>query len=356
MMTTAPRLLLLRPDHLGDLLLSLPALLALRALLPEAHVTVAASPGVVEVAARCAAVDATFPIPFPPPTASDRPPGWEQAAIEIAPQLRDQFDVALLPRIDDPWSGVIAQRAAIPRRIGFDHPRTRRFLTEPLPSPTRCHVVQLAAALVRQVTGAPVQPSRAPWIVPSAADEVEADREVPRAGPPLIALHPGSGWPLKAWDTARWGALAHAVHTRFAARIIVTGGPQETDLVAQVVAASSGSAQGLAGRLTLGGLSALYRRAALVVAIDSGPLHLASAVGTPVVGIYGPADPLEFGPWGAPDQSAVVMTRLPCQPCRSLDQPPCGALVQPECLRLVDVESVMAAIARLPVPALSRPR
>jgi ADP-heptose:LPS heptosyltransferase len=359
---SAPRVVLLRPDHLGDLLLSLPGVMTLRELVPGSTLAVAAPPGVVAVAARCPAVDATLPVPFPPPTAPDRPPGWEARADEEAASLRGQFDIALLPRLDDPWSGLVAARADLPRRIGFDHPRTRPYLTEALPVPALSHVVELTAAVAWQAAGRgglPPTPPAGPWLVPTAADHVEAAGALAGMDAPFVALHPGSGWPLKAWLPECWGALARALHYHSAPRpleVVVTGSAGETDLVAAVVAASGGVARGLAGQVSLGGLAALYRRATLLIALDSGPLHLATAVGTPVVGLYGPADPQEFGPWSQAGRSAVVVAELPCRPCRSLDQPPCGAVVQPACLRLLGVESVLAAAAGVLQGALSHPR
>ena len=115
----------------------------------------------------------------------------------------------------------------------------------------------------------------------------------------------------------------------------------------EVTAASGRLARGLAGRLSLGGLAALFRRARLVIAIDSGPLHLAAMLGAPVVGLYGPADPVEFGPWGAPDRRRIVRTQLPCSPCRTLVDPPCGRAAEPRCVTEISVEAVLAAAAEL---------
>jgi ADP-heptose:LPS heptosyltransferase len=84
-----------------------------------------------------------------------------------------------------------------------------------------------------------------------------------------------------------------------------------------------------------------------VVAADSGPLHLAAMMGTPVVGLYGPVSPLEFGPLCPPGRCRVVRVQLPCSPCGTLLDPPCGARAAPACVSGIGVEAVLAAAAEL---------
>ena len=358
-MSAAPpavRILLIRPDHLGDVLLTLPAVAALRSALPDAHITYLVADGVAPVPRHCPAVDATMTVPFPPLSAWPDPPGWADAVARLAPALRGRFDAAILSRPDDPVSGALVAAAGVPIRVGFATPGTRPFLTVALPPPDRRHVaavaINLALAAAEQL-GAPVQADtgRSPCFVPTADDEEEASSVVgpPRrdgqAGP--IVLHPGSGWPLKNWPSLRWGSLAAALARRYGVTPFVTGGPREEALVRAVVDASGRRARGLAGCLSLGGLAALFRRARLVIATDSGPLHLAAMVGAPVVGLYGPADPLEFGPWCPDDRRRIVRAQLACSPCRTLADPPCGVSIEPRCIGEIGVEAVLDAAANL---------
>ena len=167
----------------------------------------------------------------------------------------------------------------------------------------------------------------------------------PRAA--AIVLRPGSGWPLKNWPPRRWGRLAAALARRYGVLPLVTGGPREEVLVRALVDASGRRARGLAGRLSRGGLAALFRRAGLVIATDSGPLHLAAMLGAPVVGLYGPVDPREFGPWGPSGRRRIVRAQLSCSPCRTLVDPPCGDATEPRCVTEIPVEAVLAAAANL---------
>jgi ADP-heptose:LPS heptosyltransferase len=351
-----PRILLVRPDHLGDVLLTLPAATILRDALPGAHITYLVSENVAAVTRRCPAVDETLTAPFPPLPAWPHPTGWTDSVERAAPALRGRFDLAILTRPDDPVSGALVTAAGVPVRLGYAEPCTRPFLTVALPMPDRRHVVtaasDLALAAVRHFEGVVRSDSGGPpYVVPSAEDEDEATSALgpPRecGGPGPIVLHPGSGWPIKNWPPRRWGQLAAAVSESYGVTPLVTGGPGERALVDGIVEASGRRAIGLAGRLSLGGLAALFARARLVVATDSGPLHLAALLGTPVVGLYGPADPLEFGPWCDERRRRIVRTELACSPCRILDVPPCGAVAEPRCIVEIGVEAVVEVVADL---------
>ncbi len=347
-----PRIVLARTDHLGDVLLTLPAATALRRALPGAEISVLAPEGVVEVARRCPDVDATHAVPAPVLTVPFEASGWRRVAEREGVALRGRFDLALLPRPDDPWTGPLVAAAGIPVRLGYDMPRTRPYLTAALPVPGGCHVVTFAlqlAAMAARCLGTPATINTlAPPVrlVPTADDEAEATEvlaSVTDAGDPPVVLHPGSGWPLKNWPPDRWGELAAALRQWYGVAPLVTGSAAEEDLVRVIVAASGGAALGLAGRLSLGGLIALLRRARLLIATDGGPLHLAAAVGTPVVGLYGPADPVMYRPWCPPERRRIVRVQLPCSPCGTLLDPPCGAATEPACVTGITLDAVLTA-------------
>ena len=350
-----PRILLARLDHLGDVLLTLPAATALRRALPAAEISVLAPAGVVEVARRCPDVDATHAVPAPVLTVPFEASGWRRVAEREGAALRGRFDLALLPRPDDPWTGPLVAAAGIPVRLGYDMPRTRPYLTAALPVPGGCHVVTFAlqlAAMATRCLGAPgtVDTRALLRLVSTADDEAEASEvlaSVPYDQDAPVVLHPGSGWPLKNWPPGRWGELAAALRQRYGVAPLVTGSAAEEELVRAVVAASGRRAVGLAGRLSLGGLIALLRRVRLLIATDGGPLHLAAAVGTPVVGLYGPADPVMYRPWCPPERRRVVRVQLPCSPCGTLLDPPCGAATEPACVTGITLDAVLTAADEL---------
>jgi ADP-heptose:LPS heptosyltransferase len=345
--------LFVRPDHIGDVLLTLPAVTGLRRALPDAHLAYAAPPESAAVAERCPDVDDVLVVRFPP-VARGQSDGreWRTTVSAEARKVAGAFDAALVVRPDDPWSGELVAAASIPIRLGFDMPRTRPYLTDALPVPRDQHVsldgFDLADALLGRL-GARARTTRTleARFVPSRADEHEASDVLSQAGAdePRLVLHPGSGWPLKNWPPPRWRQVAAELARAFRTRPIIAGTLAEQALIREV--AKRATAIDLAGRLSLGALAAVHRRARLVIATDSGALHLAAVMGTPVVGLFGPGDPTLFAPLAPPQRVRVVRVGLPCSPCGTLEDPPCGAALNPECVTGIGVDAVVRAATTL---------
>ena len=348
-----PRILFVRPDHVGDVLLTLPAVAALRRALPDAYLAYAAAPGAAAVAERCPNLDETLTVRFPPLGREDCDGvTWRETLRVKAARLANAFDAALVVRPDDPWSGELVAAASIPIRLGFDMPRTRPYLTDALQVPGNRHVAldgfDLADALLgRLSSGARTKRVLAASVAPSRRDEEEAcdilsDAD---ASEPLIVVHPGSGWLLKNWPVPQWRQVAEELARRFGTRPVVAGTAAERPLAREV--ADGTPAIDLAGRLSLGALAAVHRRARLVVTTDNGALHLAATMGAPVVALFGPGDPFRFAPLARPGSVRVVRAGLPCSPCGTLEHPPCGAVREPDCVTGIGVEGVLRAAAEL---------
>ena len=343
----------MRPDHVGDVLLTLPAVAALRRALPGAYLAYAAPAASAAVAERCPHVDATLTVRFPPVGRGESDgSAWRETVRAESARLVDAFDAALVVRPDDPWSGELVAAASLPVRLGFDMPRTRPYLTHVLPVPRNEHVAldgfELADALLACFgLGARTTRSLDPCFVPSCEDEEEAGNVLAEAGADEapIVLHPGSGWPLKNWPAPRWREVAAELARRLRTRPVVAGTAAERALAREV--ADGAPTLELAGRLSLGALAAVHRRARLVVTTDSGALHLAAAMGAPVVGLFGPGDPVLFAPLAPPDRVRIVRVGLPCSPCGTLEQPPCGAVVEPACVTGIGVDAVVRAAVDL---------
>ncbi len=356
----SPRILFIRPDHFGDVLLTLPAVAALRAALPAAHLAYAVPAGVASVPRHCPQLDATVPLSFPPPGSDEsETAAWRRQVRAEAAKLDGTVDAALVVRPDDPWSGAIVAAARIPIRLGFDMPRTRPHLTDVLPVPGRRHVATHAFDLADALLARLGAGTRTPRTIHGCfAVSREEDEEAASALADVgadehpIVLHPGSGWRLKNWPVRRWRRLAVELAESFGTRPVVAGSTGERALVSHVVATGS-RAVGLAGRLSLGALAALHRRARLVVSTDNGALHLAAMMGAPVVGLFGPADPVMFAPLSPPGRRRVLHAALPCSPCGTLVHPPCGAAEEPECITTLSVDAVLRAageVVRAPAP------
>jgi len=353
----APRLLVVRPDHLGDVLLAGPALRALCAAWPAARVTFLVGPWAAAVAERMPGAHHVATLAFP---WFDRRPGgppWRRYA-RLAAATRAvrrlpaaPFHAAVVLRDDDYWSAWVLKLAGVPLRLGHADPCARRFLSHVLPPGGRPeHVAAAGIALVAALVGHPAADMPTPATHPLCFQPSEGDRraarealaaagltEIGRRRP--IAVHPGSGSPIKRW---RWGAWREtlAALTQPGEPVVVTGTAAERRLTAELANAAGRPVVDLTGRTDVGTLAAVFERCRLVMGPDSGPLHLAVAAGTPTVHLFGPADARRFGPWGPPQRHAVVTSRLPCAPCGRLDWP---RPADHPCVRTLAVEDVVRA-------------
>src|SRR5262245_29634990 len=165
-----------------------------------------------------------------------------------------------------------------------------------------------------------------------------ADSMREAAGGRYALLNPGAAWPNKRWPAPRLGALAVALRERRNLRSVVLWGPGEFDLAEGVVATAPDAAI-LTPQTSVADVIALARGAAVMVSGDTGPTHIAAAVGTPIVGIYGPTRPERNGPW-VPDDETVSRASI-CQ-CHHFRQ----CKVDKMCLLDIEVEEVLAAVER----------
>ena len=350
------RLLLIRPDHIGDLLLTGPALAALRLALPDAELTLLVGPWSEEVARRGPAVDRVETCRFPGFSRAPKRSAIEpyQTLLAEARRLRGRFDLAVIVRPDHWWGALLAALAGVPARLGYATPLTAPLLTEALALPPGIHASRLSLELARRASGLAggSWPAETPGPVFRLRDDelAWADRILTDDPRPLVLLHPGSGSPLKDWPAQHWATVADALSAR-GAHLVVSGGPDDPATPRAVAAAMQSPALLLAGKTTLGQLGALCQRATLVLGVDSGPLHLAAALGTPTLRLYGPTDEAIFGPLDhlgnsgalAPPPDHGVLTKpLPCRPCGNLLAPPCGARSEPACLLGVTTDRVVA--------------
>lgn len=385
---SSQRVLVIRPDHLGDMLFAMPALRRLRASLPQAHITALVGPWNASVVARSPDVDRVLSCAFPGFTrqAKGSPLAPYRLLLKQARVLRSEhFDTVLILRFDHWWGAWLAAEAGIPRRIGYDVPEVRPFLSEPIPYlPGRHEVIQnlaLVLAAVGDETGRQREPGHpggfaANSSTPPGKGEVES-QNVPggwqagllplhfpvttveeqaaehllggvRGEGPLVAVHAGSGAAIKRWRHAAWARVISELIVQLDARIIFTGSAAEETLVSPILDALSAEARAsmatsplsLMGQTALGVLAAVYRRCDLVIGPDSGPLHLAVATGVPTVHLYGPVDERMFGPWGSLERHRIVKSTWQCAPCNRLDWPD-EVLSEHGCVRDVEVQQVL---------------
>lgn len=338
--------LVIRPDHLGDLLLTTPALAHLRAAWPDARITLLVGPWNTDTAAHLPMVDEVLTLDFP--YFDRRPAGPLHPYTLLAGEARRLrafgFDTAVVMRHDFWWGALLAARAGIPRRAGFDHPDAAPLLTDALPTPWPEHEAARCLALAGAVTGAPSL-TPPPMAFRMTADERAwtdawlADNDIRHR---FVVMHPGSGAAVKLWPAERWATVAGRLNAEAGVQVVVTGAPNESALVEGVKSGDSGCRAVTLVGAPIGRVAAVLARAAAVLGPDSGVLHLAQAVGTPTVRLFGPASTARFGPWGDAPDHQVVHAALPCWPCERLDFSPAELPLHP-CVRAIDEQQVLAA-------------
>jgi lipopolysaccharide heptosyltransferase II len=327
-------ILLIRPDHLGDLLFTTPALRALREAFPQARITCLVGPWAEAVVASNPCPDEVMLCPFPGFTRQPKKSVIEPYAVlgRYARLLREKdFDLALVLRFDHWWGALLAYLARIPRRVGYDIAEAKPFLTNAVPYVPGRHEVEQNLALVEAVSGQP--PLRRfdgqlwqgfPLEFPlSAQDLAFAVRYLAEQGGRdddlLVCIHPGAGAPVKLWRDEGWARVADELVEGYGVKVILTGSASEAPLMQAIAERMTSQPIVAAGQTTLGQLAALMARCRLVLGVDSGPLHLAVAVGIPTVHLYGPVDSRAFGPWGDPARHVVLTSDMDCIPCNRLD-------------------------------------
>ena len=238
-------------------------------------------------------------------------------------------------------SAVWARISFADRVVGFDAPNLREpqaaFLYSETVTPRDAsHIIRknLSILAALDIKSSAVDMPLTPQASANTASAIET------AGGSLgyIVLNPGAAWPNKRWPPERFGALAAMLQDRTGLRSLVTWGPKESDLANAVVGASDGAAS-LAPATSVSDLAVLMREAALVVSGDTGPLHIAAAMGTPLVGLYGPTFPERNGPW---DPDDVVISRAQVCVCHHKRHCLRGA----PCIEEITLDEVVAAAAQ----------
>lgn len=303
------RILIIKTSALGDIVHALPTLAALRRAMPEATLG-----WVVEDVFR-PLLDGHPDLDFVLPV---RTRAWRRISPlrsipEISAFVRSLQafgpDVAL-DLMGNHKAGVIAALSLADRRIGIQSSSRREtssslWMNESVPAAGQ-HAVERNLAMLEGLgidARTPDFSSVRLFRQPSPVLDLPAD---------FILIHPGAGWGNKRYPPPSWGEVANAVSSRLQLQVLIASGPGEEELAEEVARHSEGTARPVF-LPTIPALGEALRRARLVMAGDTGPMHLAHALGTPTLAVMGPTNPLRHGPYAAVDQA--IVHRLPCSFC-----------------------------------------
>ena len=316
----ARRVLAVRLDQLGDVMMTTPALAALKAGAPDRHVTLLASKAGAALAPHLpvdAVIEAAVPWMKPGEPLS------AEGCAELIEELRARaFDAAIIFTVhsQNPLpAALLCYQAGIGLRAAFCREHAYHLLTDRLPEQEPQlgvrHEVERQLALVMNLGFEPTDTHLQFHV--RDGDRAALARTLtalgaPRNGP-YIVLHPGASAPSRRYPAERFGAALRLLGKHTPLPMFVTGSAGETAIAATVVAnAGDAEVHDVSGRLTVGELGALIDRAGLLISNSSGPVHLAAALGTPVVDLYALTNP-QHTPWQVP--SRVLFHDVPCRYC-----------------------------------------
>ena len=354
---TAPlspnKILLLRMERIGDILMAVPAIKILRTRLPEAEIHLVVGSWNEKLARLIPDIT----------TLETLNPAWltrgesATATIELirrATKWRASgFDLAVNFEPDIRTNGLLALSGAS-HRVGFHSGGGGGFLTRALPYDTTAHTAANALRLVDAILQTePQQVSNdalrryAGLKLPEDA-RLDASARLADAGPVVIGINPSGGRRLKQWGPDRFAQVATRLARAHHAAVALVGAPEDRPLVEAILAAVPDDVRvvDLAGQLDLVGLAALCERLTILITGDTGPMHLAAAVGTPIVAIFGPSDPRRYAPLAS--KARVVRAELWCSPCNRIRQPPTRCRDRlPDCLASIETDTVYRAADEL---------
>ena len=345
--------LVLRLDRIGDLLMSLPALADLRAALPLARIRLAVGRWSQELA-KSAPVDEV--LVWSAPWVGRRSEGSESFG-ELRRKARGLRSAGLDLAVDlqgDVRASVLLWMSGARTRVGYANTGGAYLLTQVVPLDETISWVEQNRRAVAVATGTPVGVSRPDPLT-------ETDREFAarllrtlglEARRPLVGIHPSGGRLVKQWEVGRWREVALRLQRDFRATVLITGSEADKPLGEALGAGLPARPLDLTGKLTVRETMAVIGALDLFLSPDTGPMHMACAVGTPSVAVFGPSDPVRYfsGEHGRPEsRHRVVRTELWCSPCNLIRKPPneCSGPEPPECLQGVAADEVYREAAKL---------
>jgi ADP-heptose:LPS heptosyltransferase len=333
--------------------MSLPALGALRAALPEAHIRLAVGRW-SEALARTAPVDEVllWSAPWVGRSAEGADPATR--LMREARALRaSRLDLAIDLQ-GDVRAAALLWLTGASERVGYANTGGARLLTRIVPLDEGVSWVEqnlraIGVALGREVAGGPAE-------ILTAEEAAGAHALLARLGlagrRPLVGIHPSGGRAVKQWPISRWAEVGRRLQDRFGATLVVTGSAADGALALELAAGLAPPPVDVTGRLSVREMLTLVSRLDLFLSPDTGPMHMACALGTPSVSVFGPSDPARYFSGGSGlsgERHVVVRPDLWCSPCNLIRRPPreCAGPEPPECLSLVSSTAVANEAARL---------
>ncbi len=348
------RILVLRMDLIGDLVLSLPVVRLLKRTYPDAEIDLLAIPSSSKVVMSdpdLAQVIAYDPNIWRRPKALLKMQNWREVRVLRGRLQARHYDLAV--SVFGPWAAILAVLSGAQRRVGFGRESYPGFMTDSVPGAhwqpsDHLHEVDYCLKLSQAAGAAITSNDRIPqlYVDPQAREEIDELllQEGIRLDKPIIACHVSSNnGQSKRWPIPYWAKLIDQLISNEGMTVVLTGAPNDLPLIETILRCAHEQPVNMAGKTSLTQLAALLQRANLLITGDSGPMHIAAAVGTPLIAIHGPTDPVKSGP--VSPHATVLRSNIWCSPCYTAKGKPADCrFFTTQCMKDITVEQVLTII------------
>jgi lipopolysaccharide heptosyltransferase II len=332
------RILISRLKFIGDVVLTTPVIRSVRNAYPDAFIAYMADAQAASLLEQNPCLNEIIPFDF-------GRPGWREQPRVAALLRRRRFDLAI-DLFGNPRSALLMYLSGARTRVGLDRPGRGRLYT----------VRVRDDAGFKTAIGFHMQFLRAIGIPPTSerteiflSDDERLRARHLLAGAlqgtgPVVALHPGATWPAKRWPAERFAQVALNIRERLGVRVVFTAGPNDEDVI-RIAEQGMNSKVPVFKGLPLRQLAALISQCSAYVANDSGPMHIAVAVGTPTIGIFGPGEENIWFPYSSGEGNTALRHDVTCHPCH-LDFCNRAGAEYMECMTGLSTDAVVAAIEK----------
>jgi lipopolysaccharide heptosyltransferase II len=337
------RILLTRMKFIGDVVLTTPIIRSVRTAFPDAYIAYMGEKNAVSLLEHNPHLDEIIPFDFSRPTIIEQP--------RVAWLLRRRrFDVAI-DLFNNPRSALLTRASGARVRVGAGRKGRGRLYTIHVRDDGKPKTaVEFHNQFIRAIGVAPS--ARKPEIFLTEEEKREAriylqwldyENAPLDLTKPLVGIHPGATWPAKRWLPERFGELADMIAAKLNAQIILTAGPKDDNEIAAVLKHSYTNIK-VVRNLPLRQLAAILSHCSAYVANDNGTMHIAAAVGTPTIGIFGPGEENIWFPYPPEEGHRALRRDVPCHPCHLdfCNREGDGFM---ECMKMLSVDDVLNAVA-----------
>ncbi|MRR17877.1 MAG: lipopolysaccharide heptosyltransferase I [Deltaproteobacteria bacterium] len=335
-------ILIVKLSAIGDVIHTLPSLDALRRLYPDAHITWVVEEEAADLVVHHPQLDRVIVFKrkswMNKVKAGQFRQAWRDARSFLARLHSRRYDLVI------DFHGLFKSSIVVclsrgQRKLGYDswQELTRLFLNDRIPEDMNKHAVDRYLDFPRHLGAAIGKPEFIVPISPAAKAKSRALLDLHQLeAKKYIAVNPVALWDTKLWDDQKFARLADLISRQMNIPVVFTGRDKES--LDKITAQMATKAINIGGQTTLPELACIYRDALAVITTDSGPMHLAAAVGTPVIALFGPTDPTRTGPYG--ENHVIIRTGISCSPCFLKKCP------TQQCMEDITPEQVLEAVEK----------